>query len=118
MCTGSPAWSAWGWPPGQPPKVHLHKERHGRCHTRCLVRHLRDVGDVVARYLRGLHGNVRGAIEVVSIDPYEPYRQPIRAELPGARIVADRFHLVRVAKTALDAARRGCALICWRRLQR
>lgn len=61
---------------------------------------------VVARYLRGLSADVREAIEVVSIDPYEPYRQAIRAELGDVRIVADRFHLVRGANTALDAVRR------------
>ena len=60
----------------------------------------------VERYLRRLGDEARAAIEVVSIDPYEPYRQAIRAELPGARIVADRFHLVRGANTALDAVRR------------
>lgn len=61
---------------------------------------------VVARYLRGLSTEARAAIEVVSIDPYEPYRQAIRAELGDVRIVADRFHLVRGANTALDAVRR------------
>jgi transposase len=60
----------------------------------------------VAGYLRGLSQAERAAIEVVSIDPYEPYRQAIRAELPRARIVADRFHLVRGANTALDSVRR------------
>ena len=47
-----------------------------------------------------------GAIEVVSIDPYEAYRQAIRSELPAARIVVDHFHLVRGANTALDSIRR------------
>jgi transposase len=61
---------------------------------------------VVASHLRGLSERERSAIEVVSIDPYEPYRQAIRRELPGARIVADRFHLVRGANTALDSVRR------------
>jgi len=61
---------------------------------------------VVAAYLRGLSPERRRAIAVVSIDPYEPYRQAIRAELPRARIVADRFHLVRGANTALDSVRR------------
>ncbi|MDX6644447.1 MAG: transposase, partial [Miltoncostaeaceae bacterium] len=61
---------------------------------------------VVARYLRGLGEEARLAIEVVSIDPYEAYRQAIWAELPQARIVCDRFHLVRGANTALDAVRR------------
>jgi transposase len=61
---------------------------------------------VVLAYLRRLPEEARAAIEVVSIDPYEPYRQAIRAELPAARIVADRFHLVRGANTALDSIRR------------
>jgi hypothetical protein len=60
---------------------------------------------VVASYLRGLSEPDRRAIEVVSIDPYEAYRQAIRAELPWARIV-DHFHLVRGANAALDSVRR------------
>ena len=43
---------------------------------------------------------------MVSIDPYDAYRQAIRAELPHARIVVDHFHLVRGANTALDSVRR------------
>ena len=43
---------------------------------------------------------------MVSIDPYEAYRQAIRAVLPWARIVVDHFHLVRGANTALDSVRR------------
>jgi transposase len=42
----------------------------------------------------------------VSIDPYDAYRQAIRAALPHARIVCDHFHLVRGANAALDAVRR------------
>jgi transposase len=42
----------------------------------------------------------------VSIDPSEAYRQAIQTALPDARIVADRFHLIRGANTALDAVRR------------
>ncbi len=61
---------------------------------------------VVARYLHGLPDKARAAIEVVSIDPYDAYRRAIRTELPGARIVCDRFHLVRGANTACDAVRR------------
>jgi transposase len=60
----------------------------------------------VERYLRSLPEHARGAIEVVSIDPYDAYRQAIRAELPHARIVCDHFHLVRGANTALDSIRR------------
>jgi transposase len=43
---------------------------------------------------------------VVWIDPSEAYHQAIWAALPNARIVCDRFHLVRGANTALDAVRR------------
>jgi transposase len=60
----------------------------------------------VERYLRSLPEHARRAIEVVSIDPYEAYRQAIRAQLPHARIVCDHFHLVRGANTALDSIRR------------
>jgi transposase len=60
----------------------------------------------VERYLRALPEDARRAIEVVSIDPYDAYRQAIRAELPWARIVVDHFHLVRGANTALDSIRR------------
>ena len=61
---------------------------------------------IVERYLRSLPAERRTAIEVVSIDPYEAYRQAIRSELPWARIVCDHFHLVRGANAALDAVRR------------
>jgi transposase len=60
----------------------------------------------VERYLRSLPERHRQAIEVVSIDPYEAYRQAIRTVLPEARIVVDHFHLVRGANTALDSVRR------------
>lgn len=60
----------------------------------------------VERYLRSLPEQHRRSIEVVSIDPYEAYRQAIRNELPRARIVVDHFHLVRGANTALDSVRR------------
>jgi transposase len=47
----------------------------------------------IERYLRSLPEEARRTIEVVSIDPYDAYRQAIRAELPHARIVCDHFHL-------------------------
>ena len=93
-------------PTGVVRRLSLDEAHHRRGHERVVVvsdldhRRVFEVLDgrsrtSVARHLRGLSEQVRSAIEVVSIDPYEPYRQAIRAELPGARIVADRFHLVR-----------------------
>lgn len=63
---------------------------------------------VVERYLQELPDSYRRSIEVVSIDPYDAYRQAIQAQLPDARIVVDHFHLVRGANTALDVVRREC----------
>ena len=48
----------------------------------------------------------RAAIEVVSIDPMTRTGKRSRPRCPGARIVADPFHLVRGANTALDTVRR------------
>jgi transposase len=61
---------------------------------------------VIERFLLGLPEEVRAGIEVVSIDPSVIYRQAIRTALPDARIVCDRFHLVRGANIALDTVRR------------
>jgi transposase len=61
---------------------------------------------VVERYVRSLPEQHRRAIQVVSIDPYDAYRQAIQNELPWARIVVDHFHLVRGVNTALDSVRR------------
>ena len=41
----------------------------------------------VERWLSALPAEIRAGIEVVSIDPYDAYRQAIRAALPQARIV-------------------------------
>jgi transposase len=61
---------------------------------------------VVERYLGSLGEEERDAVEVVCIDPYEPYRNAVRAKLPKAKIVADPFHIVRGAGEALDSVRR------------
>jgi transposase len=58
----------------------------------------------VERWLGALPDEVRAGIESVSIKPYDGYRQAIRAPLPQARIVCDRFRLVRGASSALDVA--------------
>jgi transposase len=62
---------------------------------RCVIE-LLDGRDrrIVERWLSALPADVRARIDVVSIDPYDGYRQAIRAALPHARIVCDHFHLV------------------------
>jgi transposase len=101
----------------RPRRLSLDEAHHRRGHElatvvsdldrRCVIEVL-DGRDrrTVERWLSALPSEVRAGIEVVSIDPYDGYRQAIHAVLPHARIVCDRFHLVRGANTALDAVRR------------
>jgi transposase len=100
-----------------PRRLSLDEAHHRRGHELATVvsdldrRRIVEVLDgrsrrVVEHYLRALSEHDRHAIEVVSIDQYEAYRQAIQTELPWARIVCDHFHLVRGANTALDSVRR------------
>jgi transposase len=100
-----------------PRRLSLDEAHHRRGHElativsdpdrRCVVEVLEGRSRrVVERYLRSLPALERQAIEAVSIDPYDAYRQAVRQELPRARIVCDPFHLVRGANEALDTVRR------------
>lgn len=57
-------------------------------------------------YLASLPDEVKAGIGEVAIDMWEPYRLAIRAALPDAQIVADRFHTERLVSRALDETRR------------
>jgi transposase len=101
----------------RPRRLSLDEAHHRRGHElatvvsdldrRCVIEVL-DGRDrrTVERWLNAPPDEVRAGIEVVSIDPYDAYRQAIQAALPHARIVCDHFHLVRGANAALDAVRR------------
>jgi transposase len=58
------------------------------------------------RYPRSVPERHRAAIEVVSIDPYEAYRQSSATGCRGPGSWSTPFHLVRGANTALDSVRR------------
>ena len=45
-------------------------------------------------------------VEVVCLDPFEAYRNGLKPHLAHATLVADPFHIVRLANRALDRARR------------
>jgi transposase len=45
-------------------------------------------------------------VAVVTIDPHEPYRLGLYPDLAHATVVADPFHIVRLANRAIDDARR------------
>ena len=49
----------------------------------------------------------KDTIEWVAMDMYAVYKQVVRATLPQARIVVDRFHIQRMANDALEKLRKG-----------
>jgi transposase len=49
----------------------------------------------------------RRAIKVVSMDMWEAYRQAVRQRLPHAKIVADRFHVMKQLNHQIDLMRRS-----------
>lgn len=61
--------------------------------------------DVVTNYLMKLKD--RQKIEIVSMDMWTPYRTAVKTVLPQARIVVDKFHVVRMANDALEKVRKG-----------
>ena len=49
----------------------------------------------------------RRAVRAVCVDMWKPFVQSLRAHLPHARIVYDKFHVLRHANEALDEVRRA-----------
>ncbi len=61
--------------------------------------------DLVTNYLMKLKD--RQKVEIVSMDMWNPYRTAVKTVLPQARIVVDKFHVVRMANDALEKVRKG-----------
>lgn len=59
------------------------------------------------KWLSDLSETERKAIRVVSIDMWKPYRSAVRAKLPHADIVADRFHVMKQLNERLTQLRRA-----------
>lgn len=60
---------------------------------------------VVTNYLFKLPDRER--VKVVTIDMHDPYRDAVHAALPGAVVIADKFHVQRMANQALEAYRKA-----------
>jgi transposase len=58
----------------------------------------------VARWLQRLPN--RDRVQAVTIGMWAPYRDAVRAVLPTASIVVDKFHVVRMADQAVDLVRK------------
>ena len=61
--------------------------------------------DSIIRYLSQLHG--KDHIQYVAMDMWAPYRDAVTEVLPGATIVIDKFHVVRMANDALQKVRKS-----------
>lgn len=60
---------------------------------------------VVVDYLLKMPDRQR--IQVVTMDMWQPYREAVEACLPQAKIVVDRYHVVRMANKGLDECRKA-----------
>lgn len=49
----------------------------------------------------------RQRVKIVTMDMWTPYRDAARLVLPGATVVVDKFHVVRMANAALEAVRKA-----------
>lgn len=61
--------------------------------------------ETVVRYLHHLEGKER--IQYVAMDMWAPYRDACTAVIPDARIVIDKFHVVKMANKAIERVRKG-----------
>lgn len=61
--------------------------------------------DTVVRFLHHLEGKER--IQYVAMDMWTPYRDAVRAVIPQAEIVVDKFHVVRMANDAMEHVRKS-----------
>ena len=75
---------------------------------RCVVEILPDRNKKsLEQWLDSLSYEDKKAIETVSMDMWEPYRQAIEVKLPHAKIVADRFHVMKQLNERLTKLRRS-----------
>lgn len=61
--------------------------------------------DTVTNYLYRLNGKEQ--IQYVAMDMWAPYRDACKVVLPNARIVIDKFHVVKMANEAMERVRKG-----------
>ncbi len=60
-----------------------------------------DKKEVVKRYLRGIPNEIKGKISEMAIDMRESFKNAIKEELSGVKIVADHFHVIALAQKKL-----------------
>ena len=60
--------------------------------------------DIVYRHLSMMPD--RHGVEVVTMDMWNPYKDAVRAAMPGAAIVVDKYHVVSLADRAMEKVRK------------
>ncbi|MEJ7743730.1 MAG: ISL3 family transposase [Nocardioidaceae bacterium] len=63
-------------------------------------------GKVVSDWLAERGTDWRAGVQVAALDPFRGYELALRTGLPGATVVLDAFHAVRLAQQAIDDVRR------------
>jgi transposase len=63
--------------------------------------------DTFETWLDNLSEAERKAIKVVSMDMWRPYRSAVKAKLPHAQVVADRFHVMKQLNHQINLLRRA-----------
>lgn len=61
--------------------------------------------DTVAKYL--LQMKHRDKVQFVAMDMWAPYRDAVTAAMPHAKIVIDKFHVIKMVNEAMEKARKG-----------
>jgi transposase len=62
-------------------------------------------GPVLGAWISEQEPQWRDRIEVAALDPFRGYANALKAHLPGATLVLDAFHVVKLANTALTEVR-------------
>jgi transposase len=60
--------------------------------------------ETILRYLSGLEG--REQVQYVAMDMWMPYKDAVEAVMPQARIVIDKFHVLKMANEAFERVRK------------
>lgn len=62
--------------------------------------------ETVRAFLQSIPAELRATVEQVCIDMYDGFSGAVKEVLPAARVVADRFHVAKAYRAALDALRK------------
>ena len=80
------------------------------CGENCLLSVLPDRRkETVAAFLESIPESHKQSLKAVCIDFFESYRSAARDALPTVEIVADRFHLAKLYRDAIDPLRKSAA---------